>query len=105
MKENGYNLAMERSRRYPTLTITDAYYADDLGLLANSPVPTLSQLHSLERAAGDIGLDVNADKTEYMFFTQRGDISTLNDGSLKLVDKFNYFGNSVSSTEKDINTD
>ena len=37
-------------------------------------------------------------------FHQRGDVSTLNGCSLKLVDKFTYLGNSVSSTETDINT-
>ena len=51
-----------------------------------------------------IGLHFNADKTEYMCFNQRGDISTLNSSSLKLVDKFTYLGSSVSSTEKHINT-
>ena len=35
---------------------------------------------------------------------QTGDISTLNDRSLKLVDKFTYLRSSVSSTETDINT-
>ena len=35
---------------------------------------------------------------------QRGNISTLNSSSLKLVDKFTYLGSSVSSTETDINT-
>ena len=45
---------------------------------------------------------VNAHKTEYMWFNQTGDISTLNGSSLKLVDKFTYLGSSVSSTEKDI---
>ena len=39
-----------------------------------------------------------------MYFNQTGDISTLNSGPLKLVDKFPYFGSSVSSTENDINT-
>ena len=39
-----------------------------------------------------------------MCFNQRGDISTLNDSSLKLVDKFIYQGSNVSSTETDINT-
>ena len=39
-----------------------------------------------------------------MCFNQKGDISTLNGTSLKLVDKFNYLGRSVSSTEKDIDT-
>ena len=40
---------------------------------------------------------------EYMCFNQRGNISTLNSSSLKLVDKFIYLGSSVSSTETDIN--
>ena len=35
---------------------------------------------------------------------QRGYIFTLKGGPLILVDKFTYLGNSVSSTEKDINT-
>ena len=39
-----------------------------------------------------------------MCFNQKGDISTLDGTSLKLVDKFTYLGNSVSSTEKDIDT-
>ena len=42
--------------------------------------------------------------TQYMCFTQRSNISTLNGGSQKLVDKFNYQGSSVSSTKTDINT-
>ena len=39
-----------------------------------------------------------------MFFNQRGDISTPNGSSLKLVDEFTYLGSSVLSTEIDINT-
>ena len=39
-----------------------------------------------------------------MCFNQRGDISTLNGSSLKLIDKFTYLRSSVSSTETDINT-
>ena len=79
-------------------------YAGDLALLANTPAQAQSMLHSLERAAGGIGLHVNANKTEYMCFNQIGDISTLNGRSLKLVDKFTDLGGSVSSTEHDINT-
>ena len=79
-------------------------YADDIVLLANTPTQVESLLHSLERAVAGIGLHVNAHKTEYMCFNQRGDISTLKGSSLKLVDKFTYLGSSVSSTETDINT-
>ena len=39
-----------------------------------------------------------------MCYNQTGDISTLDETSLKLVDKFTYLGSSVSSTEKNINT-
>ena len=79
-------------------------YADNIVLLANAPTHAKTLLHSLEWAAAGIGLHVNAHKTEYMCFNQRGDISTLNGSSLKLVDKFTYLGNSLSSTETDINT-
>ena len=41
---------------------------------------------------------------EYMCFNQRGDISTLNGSSLKLVDKFTYLRSSVSSTKTGINS-
>ena len=101
MKENVFKLAKERNRRYPAQTITNTDYADDIVLLANTPAQAESLLHSLEWAAGCIGLNVNADKTEYMCLKQKNDISTLKRGPLKLVDKFTYL---VSSTKNDINT-
>ncbi len=99
MKDNSFKLAKERSRRYPAQTITDMDYADDITLLANTPAQAETQLHSLEQAAAGIGLHINAHKTEYMCLNQRGNISTVNGSSLKLVDKFPYLGSSVSSTE------
>ena len=66
MKEKGFKLEKERSRRYPTQTITDTDYADDIVLLANTPTQAETLLHSLEQAAAGIGLHVNADKTEHM---------------------------------------
>ena len=73
-------------------------------LLADTPDQAETLLHSLKRAAAGIRLHVNAQKTDYMCFNQKGDISTLNGSSLKLVDKLIYLGSSVSSTETDINT-
>ena len=104
IKGNGFKLTKERSRRYATRTNTEANYAEDIALLANAPAQAETPLHSLERAAGGIGLHVYAYKTVYMFFNQRGYTSTLNGSSLKLVDKFTYLESSVSSTEKDIYT-
>ena len=95
MKDNGFKLAKKRSKRYS---------AQDITLITNTPAQAESMLHNLERAVGGLGLHINADKTEYICFNQRGDISTLKDSPLKLVDKFTYHGSSVSSTEKDIHT-
>ena len=104
IRENGFELIKKRSRRYPEKTITDTDYADDIALLANTHNQAETLLHSLERATAGTGLHVNAHKTEYMCFNQKGNISTSDGTSLKLVDKFIYLGSSVSSTEKDIDT-
>ena len=99
IRENGFELTKKRSRRYIAKTITDADYADDIAILANTPNQTETLLHSLERAAVGIGY-VNAHKMEYMCYNQTGDISTLDGTPIKLVDKFTYLGSSISSTEK-----
>ena len=104
IRENGFELTKKRSRRYPAKTITDADYADDIAILANTPNQAKTLLHSLEQAAAGIGLHVNAHKTEYMCYNQTGDISTRDGTPLKLVDKFTYLGSSITSTEKDIDT-
>ena len=88
-------LAKERSQRYLTQTIIDADYTNDIVLLSNTPTQAKSLLHSTEQAASGIGFHVNANKIEYTCSNQRGNISTLNGGPLKLVDKFTYLGSSV----------
>ena len=48
MKENGFKLTKERSKRYTAQTIMDADYADDIALLANTPTQSETLLRSLE---------------------------------------------------------
>ena len=100
IKENGFELTKKRSRRYNYRRRRRRWYS------ASGKCTRLSRtlLHNLERAATGIGLHVNAHKTEYMCFNLTGDIFILNGSSLKLVDKFTYLGNSVSSTDTDIDT-
>ena len=100
IKGNSFELTKKRNRRYPGKTITEADQADGIAILAHAP----AQAETLQHDAAVIGLHVNAQKTEYICYNQTGDISTLNGCSLKLVDKFNYLGSSVSSTETDIDT-
>ena len=61
-----------------------------------------SLLHCLQRTAGGIWPPFQSRQNVY--FNQSGDISTLIGGPLKLVDKFTYQENSISSPENDINT-
>ena len=80
----------------------DADYPDDLAVPANTPAHAESQLHSLEQAAGGIGLYVDAKKIEFMSFKQKGTISTFSGKSLKLVKHFTYLGSNILSTENDV---
>ena len=48
IRENGFELIKKRSRRYPTKTIIDADYADDIAILVNTPNQAKTLLHSLE---------------------------------------------------------
>ena len=60
IRGDGFELTKKRSRRYPAKTITDADYANDIAIRANTPNQTETLLHSLEQAAAGIGLHVNA---------------------------------------------
>ena len=66
MKDNSFKLTKERSRRYRVQTITDADHADDIALLARTPVQALSQLLSLEGTVVGRGLHINEHKMEYL---------------------------------------
>ena len=48
MKDNGFKLAKERSKRFPSQTITDADNANDIALLANTSARAKTLLHSLQ---------------------------------------------------------
>ena len=61
MKDIGFKLTKERSRQYPAQTITNADYADDIELLANTPAKAKTLLHSPEGEAAGI-VHVNAEK-------------------------------------------
>ena len=68
IKENAFELTKKRNRMYTAKTITDADYADDIAILANTP----NQAETIrERSATGISLHINAHKTEYMCFNQK----------------------------------
>ena len=61
-----------------------------------------NQFHSVEQAVSGIGLYVNSDKTQLIWFNQDGAIS-FNGKSLILVEQFTYLGCKISFTENDVN--
>ena len=99
----GFILNPARSSRYPATRITDIDYADDLALTSNTILEANELLHSLESAAREIGLHINAKKTEFMCYNQTGTIISLDGKPIKQVVDFTYLGSNIQSTEKDIN--
>ena len=57
--------------------------ADDIALLAKTPVQAKSLFHSVKQAAKCIGLRVNANKKEYMCFKREVSIFTQSGDPLK----------------------
>ena len=77
--------------------MTDADYADDLVVLANTPTS------DTEQAAKGIGFYMNSDETKFMYFKQEGAICTLCGKPLQLVNQLTYLSSNVSSTESNVN--
>ena len=95
-------LTKARSHRHPAVTIIDVDYTDHLALMADTIADVQTLLHSLETATGDIGLYVNAKKTEYMSYNQIGTMHTLSSDDIKSVSFFVYLGSNVASKEADV---
>ena len=75
-KENGFALKKTWSRRYPVQTMRDAVYGY-LTLLENTSAQVESQLHRLGQAVRGIGFNFNLNKTEFMCFKQKRDITLI----------------------------
>ena len=65
-KDLGLTLSKQRSRRYPAIKITDADYADDLVIFADSSRNAENLLNILEESGKTVGLKVYIKKTPHM---------------------------------------
>ena len=68
--ELGLTLIESRGRRYPTISICDLDFADDIVLLSNEIEQAKKLLQSVETECGKVGLGINAKKTKGMVFNQ-----------------------------------
>ena len=91
-KRKWFHTKKARSRQYPTETMIDADYAEDLVLFINATTQAKFLLYSIQQVTGGIGLFMNANKTEFMCLEQEGAISTISGKPLKLVDQFSKVG-------------
>ena len=98
----GLTLQKSRGRRYPKVTISDADYADDLALFADSCSDADNLLHVLEENANLVGLRVYIRKTQNFNINTDHKLRYVNVSQLKSVDNYTYLGSEISSVDKEI---
>ena len=98
----GFTLKERRSSRHPAVKVTDTDFADDIALLSNSLVDAQLLLNRVEQAAKEVGLHINATKTEFMTYNVDGVLNTLDNKQLKNVDDFQYLGSWIDRSSRDI---
>ena len=102
-KDLGLTLQKSRGRRYPTVTISDADYADDLAHFEESCSDAEKLLHVLEEKANSVGSRVNIRKTQNFNINTNHKVRSVNGSQLKSVDNYTYLGSEISSVDKEIN--
>ena len=101
--ELGFQLQKARSRRYAPIILTDLDFADDIALVSSEIEQAQEFITRLESEASQVGLHLNATKTEFMQYNQDSSptITTSSGQNLKEVENFKYLGGWMQSTEKD----
>ena len=99
--ELGFTLAKRKSKYFPTMKVTDTDYADDLAVLADVLKDATFLLHSIERTAKEIGLNLSADKTVHQDASEG--MMSLDGEKRKQVEDFKHLGSYIASTEHDVN--
>jgi len=82
---------------------TDFDYADDIALVSNLVEQAQKMLHRVEAECRNVGLRLNAKKTEIMAYNvAHAKIKTLDGAVLNLTEDFKYLGSHIGSSGKDI---
>lgn len=93
--------------RKPEQRLNDLDYADDIALLESEQEKAQDQLESTIQAAGQVGLEINVEKTKQMiispYYGPHRPLS-VEGKAIEIVDDFKYLGSLVATTLKDIKT-
>ena len=103
--ECGIVIEPRRSVRHPEIRIRDLAYADDIALLNRSIQLAENLLHSVEQSALEVGLHLNATKTEILTTNIKDPlaIKSLSGETIKQVSNFKYLGAYVPNSLYDFN--
>ena len=66
----GFTLSEKKSKRYPAIKMTDVDYAEDLAIVTDKTSEATILLHKIENTAKEIGLNIDAGKTEFISINQ-----------------------------------
>ena len=103
--ECGIVIEPRRSPRHPEVRIKDLAYADDISLFGKSIQLAENLLHSVEQSALQVGLHLNASKTEIVTsnINDPYEIKSITGESIKRVKDFKYLGAYVPNSLHDFN--
>ena len=104
--ECGIIIEPRKSQRHPEIRIRDLAYADDIALLNKSVSLAEDLLHCVEISAMQVGLHLNASKTEIVTCNIKDppNIKSFNGSNLKHVTNFKYLGAYVPNSSYDFNS-
>ena len=102
-EELGFELEPKKSRRYPATILTDLSYADYIALVSHDVCQAQILVTCVEEEAAQIGLHINAKKTEIMDYNHIKSVilHTKCKTVFKVVDNFKYPGAWMASSLKD----
>ena len=85
-----------------TQPVSSLLFADDVALLADTPVGLQNQLNQLKRAADRLGLVINTDKSKVVVYRMGGHLSryekwSVGNVDLQVVSEYKYLGNILST--------
>ena len=103
--EPGIEIAPRSGSRSPAKHIRDLSYADDITLLAHSLQEAQNLLSNLEKAALQVGLKINDDKTKVMSINNpsQHQLTTITGAPLENTSSFKYLGSYIPDSDTDFN--
>ena len=101
--ECGIIIEPRKGHRHPEIKIKDLAYADDIALLNKSLRLAENLLHCVEKSVMQVGLHLNASKTEIVAsnIIENYEVKSSNGQSLKTVTDFKYLGAYISNSSSD----